>query len=124
METKEELFERFGKLFIERVRDWQMGYIDAFVEQRGPLAAKYKAVLDTMSPEQKEILRSFATLSVDSALHDLLFVLEDADWIHLRLESGDTVLEDIRRATSGDLQGYLFIWGEKYSKTRLPGESM
>ena len=74
-----------------------------------------------MSPEQIEMVKILGTQWVDIALHDLLFVLEGADWIHLRLESEDTVLEDIRRATSGDLQGYLSIWAEKYSKKRQPG---
>ncbi len=73
-----------------------------------------------MSPEQIDMVKTLSIQWVDMALHDLLFVLEDADWIHLRLESGDTILEDIRRATSGDLQGYLLIWAEKYSTKRLP----
>ncbi len=40
MDAKQELFERFGKLFIERVRDRQIGYIDAFYEQKGPQKLK------------------------------------------------------------------------------------
>ena len=42
MDAKQELFERFGKLFIERVRDTQIHYIDAFLEEEGPQAEKYK----------------------------------------------------------------------------------
>jgi hypothetical protein len=120
MDATQELFERFGKLFIERVRDLQIGYVDAFLEQTSPQSAKYKAELDAMSPEQIEMLKIMGTHWVDATLHDLLFVLEGAYWIHLRLESENTILEDIRRATSGDLQGYIDIWAEKYSKKRLP----
>jgi len=119
-DKKQELFERFGKLFIERVRDRQISYIDAFYDQKGPQAKEYKNELDTMSPEQIEMVKTLSIQWVDMALHDLLFVLESSDWIHLRLESVNTVLEDIRQATSGDLQGYLLIWAEKYSKERLP----
>ena len=62
--------------------------------------------------------------NLDGTIHDLLYLLEDgkledSKWVRLRLESEDTVLEDIRQAERGDLQGYIFIWAEKYSKERL-----
>jgi hypothetical protein len=119
MNTKEELFEKFGKQLIEWVRDNQIDFMDALLEQKAPLSDKYKDVLDTLSPAQIEMIKEIVMLSVDGTLHDFLYMLEDADWIKLRLENSDIVLEDIRQAARGDLQGYIFIWAEKYSTTRL-----
>jgi hypothetical protein len=73
-----------------------------------------------MSPEQIEMIKKLAAQWVDGTIHDFLYVLEYSKWIKLRLEREDTVLEDIRQAERGDLQGYIFIWAEKYSKERLP----
>jgi hypothetical protein len=56
---------------------------------------------------------------IDGTLHDFLFLLEDANWIELHLKGEDIEIEDIRQATRGDLQGYVDIWAEKYSKKRL-----
>ena len=124
MTTKEELFEAFGKQLIERVRDNQIHFIDGFLEQQAPSSSKYKNELDAMSPEQIEMIKALAAQWVDGTIHDLLYLLEDgkledSKWVRLRLESEDTVLEDIRQAERGDLQGYIFIWAEKYSKERL-----
>ena len=118
MTTKEELFEAFGKQLIERVRDNQIHFIDGFLEQQAPSSSKYKNELDAMSPEQIEMIKALAAQWVDGTIHDLLYLLEDgkledSKWVRLRLESEDTVLEDIRQAERGDLQGYIFIWAEK-----------
>lgn len=72
-----------------------------------------------MSPAQIEMVKEMATRWIDGTLHDLLFLLENADWVHLRLEDAGVELEDIRQVERGDLQGYIFIWAEKYSKERL-----
>ena len=119
MTPEEELFEKFGKQFIERVRDRQIQYADMFLDQKAPLANKYKDELNGISPAQMEMLKKMVVRWIDGTLHDLLFLLEDADWIHLRLEGEGVELEDIRRAASGDLQGYVDIWAEKYGTTRL-----
>ena len=119
MNPKEELFEKFGRQLIERVRDNQIHFIDMLLEQKAPSSIKYKNELDGMSPAQIEMIKELAVQWVDGTLHDLLYLLEDAKWIKLRLESADTVLEDIRQAARGDLQAYIFIWAEKYSTTRL-----
>lgn len=56
MNPKEELFERFGKELIDRVRDNQIHYFDAFIEQKAPLSREYKEELDGLSPAQMEML--------------------------------------------------------------------
>ncbi len=124
MTTKEALFEAFGKQLIERVRDSQIHFIDMFLDQQAPSSSKYKDKLDAMSPDQIEMIKVLATQWVDGTIHNLLYLLEDgrlenSRLVKLHLESKDTVLEDIRRAARGDLQGYIFIWAEKYSKERL-----
>jgi hypothetical protein len=119
MTPQEELFEKFGKLLIERVRDKEISYADAILDQSAPLAYSYKDILDGMSPEQIETMKKLAVMLIDGTLHDFLLLLEDAKWIHLHLEGEGTEVEDIRRAARGDLQGYVGIWAESYSKKRL-----
>jgi hypothetical protein len=119
MNPQEELFERFGKQLIEWVRDKEIHYADMFLDQEMSSAAKYKAELDGLSPAQRKMLKKMVVRWIDGTIHDVLYLLEDADWIKLRLESDDVVLEDIRRAAAGALQGYVDIWAEKYSTKRL-----
>jgi hypothetical protein len=90
-----------------------------FLDQKAPASSKYKKELDGLSPAQMEMIKELAVQWVDGTLHYLLYELEDSKWIKLRLESEDTVLEDIRQAAWEDLQGYIFAWAEKYSKERL-----
>ncbi|MBA3867579.1 MAG: hypothetical protein H0X30_00340 [Anaerolineae bacterium] len=119
MNSKEELVEEFGKQLIEQVRDNQIRFIDSFLEQKSFLSSKYKEELDGMSHAQIDMLKEMAVRWVDGTLHDLLYLLEDAKWIHLRFENEGNVVEDIRQITDADLQAYIFIWAEKYSTTRL-----
>ncbi|MEZ4670044.1 MAG: hypothetical protein R3E39_19240 [Anaerolineae bacterium] len=119
MNPKEELFERFGKQLVELVRDKQINVIDGFLEMKGPFFNKYKDELSGLSPAQIEMINEMAVIWVDGTLHDMLFLLESSDWIKLRLQGEITVLEDIREAERGDLQGYIYIWAEKYSTKRL-----
>jgi hypothetical protein len=119
MDPKEELFERFGKQLIEKVRDKQIRISDMFLDQKSPLSSKYKNELDGLSPAQMEMIKELVVEWVDGTLHSLLYELEDSKWIKLRLESEDTVLEDIRQAAWEDLHGYIFAWAKKYSTTRL-----
>jgi hypothetical protein len=119
MPTKEELVEMFGKQLVEEVRDNQINTIDAFLNQTAPVSKRYKAEINKLSPEQMAMLKEMAVIWVDGVLHDFLYLLEDANWIHLGFESDGTVVDDIRHVTDADLQAYIFIWAEKYSKTRL-----
>lgn len=119
MDTIEALFERFGKLLTENVRDRELHYFERFLDQEVPLAARYKDELGNMTLEQIEMMKEMATRLVDGVLHDMLLLLEDEDWISLRLLGDEVVIDDIRRASKGPMQGYVFIWAEKYSKQRL-----
>ena len=119
MDYKEELVERFGKQLIEEVRDRQIHYIDAFLEQKSHESKRYKDEISELSPAQVEMIKEMAVRWVDGTLHDLLYMLEDSKWIKLRLEGESGVLEDIRQATDADIQAYIFIWAEKYSTKRL-----
>ena len=116
---REELFEKFGQRLIEWVRDNQIHFADAFLDQTAPFSDPYKNELNGLTPAQIEMLKKMVVHWIDGTIHDFLYVLEDANWIHVRLEGEGIVLEDLRRAARGDLQGYIFIWAEKYSTKRL-----
>src|SRR6188474_3045930 len=102
MDYKERLFERFGKQLIEAVRDKQIHHIDAFLDQNPHVSVRYKEEIDTLTPEQLEMIKEMAVRWVDGTLHDLLYLLENSDWIKLRLESDEGVLEDIRQGGFAD----------------------
>ena|GEM_PF-379817 len=123
-DAKQKLFESFGKRLIEWVRDKEISYADGFLDQKAPYAAKYKAELESLTPEQMAMLKTMAVHWIDGTIHDFLFLLEDGrlegdQRVKLRIESKTVELEDIRQAESGDLQGYVDIWAEKYSTKRL-----
>src|SRR5262245_46167149 len=86
MSPKEELFEQFGKQFIERARDSQIQYADMFLDQEAPLSNRYKNELETLSPAQIEMLKKMVVRWIDGTLHDFLFLLDGADWIELHLK--------------------------------------
>jgi hypothetical protein len=116
-----QLFENFGKLLMERVRvqaisGWDMDINGLTKDARGK---QIKSFVDSLSQEQKDVLRHLGPRLVDGLLHDLLFMLEEYDWIHLSLESEHELIRDIRDVAAGELQGYAFIWAEEYSKERL-----
>jgi uncharacterized protein (DUF433 family) len=122
-DAKQELFESFGKHLIERVRDKEISYADGFLDQKAPFAHQYKDELDSLTPEQMAMLKRMVVHWIDGTIHDFLFLLEDGtlegdERVKLQIESKSVTLEDIRGAESGDLQGYIFIWAEKYSTKR------
>jgi hypothetical protein len=116
------LFEKFGKLIIEEVRDPYISGIKAILaNNRMPHSLEHlNPVLETLNDEQKALINELNIFCVDGILHSLLFNFESQAWIRIGLVSPEGVeVSDIRKVTSGDLQGYVFIWSETYSKEPL-----
>jgi hypothetical protein len=110
-------FDEFGKLFIKQVRDPSIETWDYPLKtgELMPKWEKFESIFQSLTEEQKTIFHEMGLYLVDGVLHDLLFMLETSDWIKVHLETEGEIVEDIRRAAKGDLQGYIFIWAEKYS---------
>jgi hypothetical protein len=80
---------------------------------------EFEPILQSLTEDQRNILAELGRFYIDGVLHDLLLLLETTEWIKVRLEMDEEIVEDIRRVAKGDLQGCIFIWAEKYSKERL-----
>lgn len=114
---QEELFEKFGQLFIDYLRDSNIEFYDRVLDdpQLFNRLRGQEKTLEGLSDEQRAFCHYLVANIVDDVLHDLLFMLESEEWITLSLTDGNVKIDDI----SGDmLQGYIFIWAEKYSKKR------
>jgi hypothetical protein len=113
--------EKFGQLLIQMVRDNVIRQWDRLLDRKTiiPRFKKFEPVLEALNEQQVEMLRELGPYYIDNTLHDFLFMLEGSKWIKLRLETDEQIVEDIRTLTQGDLQGYIFIWAEKYSEERL-----
>lgn len=114
-------FDQFGELLMNTIRDKQIRDWDDMVAARnlGAYWEQFEAVFQSFTEEQKLVLNKLGVEFIDSILHDLLFLFETTEWVKIRLETKEEIMEDIRRASKGDLQGYFFIWAEKYSKFPL-----
>lgn len=116
MKKSEELLEKFGKQVIEEVRDNQIHYVGAFLDRTSYEGKLYEDDLANLSQSQTEMIRQMAISWVDGTLHDLFYLLEDSDWVTLQLKDADGVAKDVRKIAYADLQGYISMWAEKYSK--------
>src|SRR5690349_19443935 len=92
-------FDEFGKLLIEEVRDVGILFFDRFLdaEKLSPRFKKYEPILKSLTDEQHAMLREMGSYWIDSTIHDLLLLVESRDWIKIRLEMGESTIEDIRR---------------------------
>ncbi|WP_412028549.1 hypothetical protein [Deinococcus yunweiensis] len=115
--------DRFGKLFIENVRDRSIWQADSLLS--GILNGESSSVmierLRALSPESRAVIHDLIPLIVDDVLFHTLFHLDEYDTIF------HSDAEDGQRGKSveyvhGELAGWLFSdegWIARYSKERL-----
>ncbi len=109
--------DAFGRLLIEQVRDPNIASWAGIVKRRakGSVAGKpIEPILKALSDEQIEALVPMVTRIVDYTLHDLLYMIEENRWIKVRLEADGIIMPDLREAVGGGLEGYIFVWAEKF----------
>jgi len=115
---KNPILDVFGELFIQFVRDLAISNVEIRLQHiiKGHQSKiKYKAITDKLNEEEKELLHQLMTGVVDIALHKVLFFFEERDEFKIMIQTQNGLI-DIKEFASGELQGYIFEWAEKYSK--------
>lgn len=115
-DKKWNLFQEFGKRFIGHARDYSINSSLWYVDGHEKFPERQLQVFADMTEEQREAVRRLVYITVDTALHNLLYLFEDGEISKIRLEKDGVVIDDIREVELGALQGYIFIWGEEFSK--------
>ncbi len=114
----ENLLDEVGKEIISDVRDKTIIEWTRILNGslRTPDLHQYEDVLDSLTDEQRNVFTSLSKDIVDSAIHNFLFYLQTSTTVKLSISTDVETVDDIRTLTTGDLQGYLFIWAESFSK--------
>ncbi len=119
MRNREPLDE-FGRVLMEHLRDKAIGFYDILAQGqwKAPALQELQSELGQLDEQQRTIIRRCVMLSVDNALHDFLFrIQEDTDCS----DEGriQIVVNSVNIATLSDgLHGELFGesgWMSKYS---------
>ncbi|HEY4326095.1 MAG TPA: DUF6547 family protein [Mucilaginibacter sp.] len=80
---KENSIDKFGKFLVENLRDKGVNYAERLLngEWKAPALQDIQSGLGSLSNSQKEIVRKVIISTIDSAVHDFLFALqEQADY--------------------------------------------
>jgi hypothetical protein len=121
-----ELLDAFGQAFIHRVRDGTLEETDDILMGRGHPEWKRElhALLErSMDENQRALLRRVVAIAVDTAMHNVLWMIESTP--ELRLEAVGLAGErhDLVAASDG-LSGELWTedgWIARFSRDRDPG---
>ncbi len=116
------MLEKFGEILISKVRDkvindWEM-ILDG--KMKGSSAVQVRDLLSGYSNEQVEVLERLIPQVVDTALHHLLWTLDQLDTLKILLLDTDGTSWDIKKLSDG-LPGELYGdqgWIKRFSKKR------
>jgi len=115
----------FGRLLMVKLRDRGIDRLDKMLaaKAKAPALQKLQGELKSLDQEQRLLLRRAFVTSLDSAIHDFLFALQeqnDSDGRVAVLVDGSRIAE-----ASDGLHGELFTedgWFARYSKHGEPPE--
>lgn len=109
---------KFGHAFIQHIRDLAIVETQIRIRQivEGHKSGhKYKNVIDKISESDIPVLQDLLKGVVDSTLHSVLLFFEQAEDAKIMIETKEGPV-NLKELVSGDLQGYIFEWAEKYGK--------
>ncbi len=118
METENQL-DKFGKFLVENLRDKGIRNAERLLkdEFKAPALLNLQADLSELSEDQKELVKKTVIISIDAAIHDFLFALQEkADF-----ENDIQILVDGQNIVdlSDGIHGEAYSdegWYAKYSK--------
>lgn len=109
--------DEFGKIFMEETRDVSIRIMDKKIDgtMKSESAKEFSEKISGFTDEQKEILKSVVSETVDQVLHYFLFMIEEHEEIGL-------LYDDVNLNEESDgLAGELYTedgWIEMYSSQR------
>ena len=119
MNNQQSSLDKFGEFIVVNLRDKAIENAEMLLENRSksPQTKILQDELSTFNAAQKAIVANTVKASIDAAIHDFLFAIEEqADFEN---DIQIIVNEDNIVEMSDGLQGELFTqdgWFEKYSK--------
>lgn len=111
-----EALDQFGKLLIERVRekailDWTK-ILDG--RMKGETAERLRPDLSRLSPSELALVGRLVPQIVDTALHHLLWALEQDESVEIVVKTPTGAVPSLREASDG-LAGELYDWISRFS---------
>ena len=109
--------DEFGEIFMEETRDVSIRIMDKKIDgtMKSESAKEFSEKISGFTDEQKEILKSVVSETVDQVLHYFLFMIEEHEEIGL-------LYDDVNLNEESDgLAGELYTedgWIEMYSSQR------
>ena len=115
----------FGKLVTERLRDTAVEKFEAL--SRGKLKApslqSLQVALASLNPREREIVRRCLVSSIDSAIHDFLFSLQEGEYegTSVQVVVGGSDVNELSDGLQGEPYGNEG-WISRFSKFGVPPE--
>lgn len=121
MESREEV-GRFGRSFSQRCRDETIAWLDKVFEGsvQGDLADLHTA-LEEQAPEARDVAYDVARAFIDRALHNVLWMFDQEDWMDIVLTSEAGEVVSIKQGSDG-LAGEVFTADGWYARFSRYGE--
>ncbi|WIG58779.1 MAG: hypothetical protein OJF49_001525 [Ktedonobacterales bacterium] len=121
--SNREPLETFGEVLMKRLRDRAISFYDGLAQNhwKAPALGQLQANLASLDKQQQTIVRQCLIASLDAALHDFLFFLQEETDYDDRIK---VVVDGVNVATLSDgMHGELFGangWFAKYSAYKEP----
>jgi len=107
--------DKFGQFLVEHLRDKGIYFGDELLKSqwKAPALQKIQKELGALSDYQRTIIHQTIVLTIDNAIHDFLFALQDTDDIQICVDGKNIVeLSDGIHGESYSEDG----WNARYSK--------
>jgi len=119
MTASREGLDSFGKLLAEAVRDPTIRQWDKLVagSLKGVTADRLRAQIDALGEDERRLLERLIPQIVDTALHHLLWSLEQPGPVEVSVRTPEGVVASLREVSDG-LAGELYDWIPRFSKER------
>ncbi|HEY7093628.1 MAG TPA: hypothetical protein VH393_10635 [Ktedonobacterales bacterium] len=110
--------EFFGQLLMEHVRDQAIRDSARLLDRRtnSTIAAQVTEIISSFDDEDVSVVKRLIPIIVDATLHHLLWTLEQWPNVRVAIATDSGSIDDIRTATLGELQGYLYDWIPRFSE--------
>jgi hypothetical protein len=120
------VLDGFGEAFIHRVRDATLAETDDILIGRGRPEWKqelHATLIGSMDLQQRLLVRHVVAIAVDTAMHNLLWMIESTPELRLEAVGPDDQRHDLVAASDG-LSGELWTedgWIARFSRDPDPG---
>ncbi len=116
MDSKSPL-DKFGKFLVENLRDKGIDFGDKLLndEWKAPALLNIQTELSELTDSQKDLVKKVIISSLDAAVHDFLFALQQVQDVQI-LVDGESIVK-----LSDGIHGEAYTdegWYAKYSKFR------